>query len=325
MTLPPYLSPLRYPGGKGALAPFIGRLVSQQSQRPTTYAEPFAGGAGAALKLLVDEYVDRVILNDLDAGIAAFWRSVLRAPDALVHRIRTCKLNIAEWRRQRAVYSSHTATDLELGFATFYLNRTNRSGILTGRPIGGLKQQGKWTIDARFNRQDLATRIQLIARYRNRIEIEERDGVEFLVDHLKTSDSCLYYVDPPYLSHGADLYLNTLSWENHQHLSRILSDASAPWVVTYDLDSRVRDELYPRHRIARFRIAHTAAAQHVGEEYAIFSNFLNLDSLAGLGSAGGFAITPKNRLGEIVFERPNRNRPFSVTNSSLAQQLRSRS
>jgi DNA adenine methylase len=319
LTLPPYLSPLRYPGGKGALAPFIGRLVSQQPRRPTTYAEPFAGGAGAALKLLVDEYVDRVILNDLDAGIAAFWRSVLGAPDALVQRIRTCKLNIAEWRRQRAVYTTpHAATDLELGFATFYLNRTNRSGILTGRPIGGLKQQGKWTIDARFNRQDLAARIQLIARYRNRIEIKERDGVEFLVDHLKTSDSCLYYVDPPYLSHGADLYLNTLSWENHQHLSRILSDASAPWVVTYDLDSRVSDELYPRHRVARFRIAHTAAAQHVGEEYAIFSNFLNLDSLTGLGTGAEFTITPQ--IASLKLSRtPNRKQMLEASPASRSR------
>ena len=51
------LSPLRYPGGKVRLAPFFAQLLAIQDPVPTRYAEPFAGGAGAALRLLDEERV----------------------------------------------------------------------------------------------------------------------------------------------------------------------------------------------------------------------------------------------------------------------------
>ena len=254
-----------------------------QGSRISRYAEPFAGGAGAALRLLVDEFVDEIVINDLDKGIAAFWRSILNQSDEFLARLRTCPLTVIEWRRQQSIYQSRSGNDLDLGFATFYLNRTNRSGILTARPIGGLDQRGKWKIDARFNRGELAERITRIARYRDRITVEERDGLDFLRDHL-SDNGCLFYVDPPYLTKGGDLYLDTLSWDDHVSLAKLLKPSKVGWMLTYDADPRVFTDLYPNTRVASFGIAHTAAKQLVGVEYAVFGNSLKLPDLALLGS-----------------------------------------
>jgi len=293
----PYLSPLRYPGGKGALAPYLGRLIAWQHRRPSIYVEPFAGGAGAALRLLFDEYVDRIVLNDVDSSLGAFWRAVTQESERFARRIETCMLDIGEWHRQREVWLKRPTDDFELGFATFYLNRTNRSGILSARPIGGLKQLGNWRLDVRFNREDLAARVRLIGRYRNRITVSQQDALTFLEDFGVDRTDCFYYLDPPYLSQG-DLYLDNLSWRDHVSLAHLVSseDAqSAAWLVTYDQDPRVAAELYPRMRIAEIRLAHTAANQHVGSEYAIFSPDLNVASLDGLGSGlATFINGPRN-------------------------------
>ncbi len=280
-----YLSPLRYPGGKGTLAPFLGRLITSQPVRPITYVEPFAGGAGAALRLLYDEYIDHVVLNDLDPGIAALWRVVFRRTAELEQLIRRCRVTVAEWRRQRAIYTnSEGRGDLELGFATLFLNRTNRSGILSARPIGGLKQTGAWKIDARFDRKALIDRVRMLGRYRNRVTILQEDGVGMVGSFLTARQKTFAYVDPPYLTQGSELYLDTLKWPDHQRLARVLQRGRGSWLVTYDLDERVLSELYPGRRCAAFDIAHTAAVQHVGSEYAVFADSIHLDALEGLGT-----------------------------------------
>jgi DNA adenine methylase len=245
-----------------------------------TYVEPFAGGAGAALYLLFGEFVQRIVLNDLDAGVAAFWRSSIEQTEAFVQLILAADLTIDEWRRQRAVFVAEPKDDLALGFATFYLNRTNRSGILRARPIGGLEQQGSWGIGARFNKPELAARIRRLARYRNRIAITCKHGVAALHETISQNANCFYYLDPPYLSQGRDLYLEAMSWDAHIELSTALRSSQVPWLVTYDRDQRVLNDLYPGCAIAEFRIAHTAANQHVGSEYAVFSPGLSRSAVS---------------------------------------------
>jgi len=275
------ISPLRYPGGKGGIAPFLGKLLQAQGHCDV-YVEAFAGGAGAALRLLVDEYVDSIVLNDLDAGIAAFWRSVFSRTEELAGMIESATVNVDEWHQQQSIYLSQggEGDDLALGFATFFLNRTNRSGILDARPIGGLRQTGKWKIDARFNRKALGSRVRTLGRYRNRVAVCEEDGAELVTRYLDRRH--FVYVDPPYLVRGADLYLDTLSWDDHVRLARTLMGSRGCWMVTYDHDPRVA-ALYPRHRRVEFVIAHTAAKPHVGRELAVFSNEINLCDLDGLG------------------------------------------
>lgn len=270
-----YLSPLRYPGGKARLAPYLARLISAQDPRPGQYAEPFAGGAGAALHLLHDGLVDKIHLNDLNPGIAAFWRASLDYPNQFCQKIFTIPLTIEEWRRQAYIYA-HPAgrDDLELGFATFYLNRTNRSGILDAGPIGGFEQLGRWTIDARFNREALAIRIQTIADMRHRIYVTEYDALDFLASIQDVSADVFVYADPPYLVQGEGLYLHAFDAEAHLELARVLASADFPWILTYDDDPRITSLLYNGGRCATFDIAHTAHRQHVGTEAVIYSEQL---------------------------------------------------
>ncbi len=277
MTVSRYLSPLRYPGGKGRLAPYIASIARQQRPRPTAYAEPFAGGAGAALRLLFDEEVDTIHLNDLDAGIAALWRAIVGHTTDFAQLIRTHPVTVEAWHEARSIYESPRGrSDVELGFATFFLNRCNRSGILTARPIGGLEQQGNWKIDARFNREPLAQRVEQLGRYRRRIKVTQLDARTFLDDLASRDDAdrLLVYVDPPYLGQGDDLYLDALTLDDHSELAQQLKESPLKWFLTYDADVRVTDDLYSGLRCVEFDIAHTAQRQHVGSEYAVFSDAL---------------------------------------------------
>ncbi|MEV0309314.1 DNA adenine methylase [Nonomuraea fuscirosea] len=282
-----YVSPLRYPGGKGKMTDFLARLIRDQRPRPTTYIEPFAGGAGAAVALLHLEVVDRIILNDLNRGIAQFWQSVFSQTEELIHRIQTCDVSTNEWHRQREVYLSDSADGLDLAFAVFYLNRTNRSGILDARPIGGLEQTGNWKIDARFNKKDLIERIENLGAYRHRVEITSEDGIDLMASFRDKKGASFFYIDPPYFGQGDELYMNTLTWADHSRLAKtIAGDKLRYWLLTYDADPRV-ETLYPKHRIASFSISHTAAKQHVGMEYMVVSDLLNVVSLDGISRRNG--------------------------------------
>lgn len=276
-----YLSPLRYPGGKARLAPFFSRIVHAQDPAPTQYAEPYAGGAGAALRLLTDNIVDQVHLNDINAGIAAFWRTITTTDGAraFTELITTTPVTIEEWHRQRAAYqASDTDNDLALGFATFYLNRTNRSGILDARPIGGLDQTGTWKIDARFNKPNLIERVNHVATLGDHIHVTELDGLDFLDTMTQLQDDVIIYADPPYVEQGSNLYLHAFDTADHQALASKLLDSAYPWLLTYDDKKIIWEELYGAERCARFNIAHTAATQHIGSETIVYSPRLKIPS-----------------------------------------------
>lgn len=284
----PYLSPLRYPGGKAALGPFVGDVLEGIRPRKTTYVEPFSGGAGVGLYLLINEYVERIILNDLDRGVAAFWRAVFQRPEELAERIETCEITIRSWWNHWETYKREEGDDLHLGFATLFLNRTNRSGILTARPIGGLRQKGPWKIDARFNRKDLASRVRRLARYAGRVEVREENAVHLLqsTEWLGQQRDSLIYADPPYLSKGSGLYLNSLRWEDHQAIAARLTSWGGSWMVTYDHDDRVWQDLYPACRCAEYRLSHSASSQHFSNEYILFSDSLRVTCLERVGPHG---------------------------------------
>lgn len=275
-----YLSPLRYPGGKARLAPYLTRLIAAQDVRPARYAEPFAGGAGAALKLLINGTVEHIHLNDLNPGVAAFWRASTQRTDEFCTLVEATPLTVDEWKTQRNRYLNPTGLgDLELGFATFYLNRTNRSGILGARPIGGLDQRGKWKLDARFNRTGLVNRLRMIAAFAARIHVTEMEGLDFLSSVAHYEDDMFVYADPPYIVQGEGLYLHAFNEHDHLELAKHLARSRCPWMLTYDDDPRITDTLYGNGRCARFPIAHTAHKQHVGSEAVIFSSGLNIPDM----------------------------------------------
>ncbi|MFJ4030115.1 DNA adenine methylase [Paenarthrobacter sp. NPDC089989] len=270
-----FLSPLRYPGGKAKLAPYFGRLIDAQKQPVNHYAEPFAGGAGAGLHLLHSGKIQYLHINDINPGIAAFWRCVFFDTGSFIERVMTSPIDVPEWWAAREVYDSPAGhSDLDLGFATFYLNRTNRSGILTARPIGGLDQAGRWKIDARFNKVDLVARIRLLRSYAASVQVTQMDASDFLWSLESFGSELLAYVDPPYLVQGDDLYLHAYSESAHLNLATQLAEIRLPWVLTYDSDPRISEVLYSDQRCAEFGISHTAQVQHIGKEYVVFSKDL---------------------------------------------------
>lgn len=275
-----YLSPLRYPGGKAKLAPFFDRVIRQQDPKPTHYAEPFAGGAGAALRLLVDRTVEHIHLNDINPGIAAFWRNVFEEGERFARAIESAEVTIDTWKAARETYlHPDKASGFDLGMATFFLNRTNRSGILTAGPIGGLDQTGNWKIDARYNHEHLAARVRLLYSLRRSVKLYELDALDFLEQIEPLGSDALVYVDPPYIQQGDDLYMHAFDLEAHKQLSTTLSETKLPWVLTYDVHKKISEELYHEHRLATFEISHTAQIQHVGSEYVVFSPQLSLPDM----------------------------------------------
>ncbi len=286
-----YLSPLRYPGGKAKLGPYFARLLASQSVTVDSYCEPYAGGAGAGLYLLMHGYVDRVLINDLNPGIAAFWRAALRQSDAFIDRVETSAVTVEAWRKHRAIYMSPTAqSDLDLGFSTYFLNRTNRSGILSARPIGGLEQTGNWKIDARFNKPELIDRIRALAEHAQQIEVKQEPATRLIVRLNRRKRRVFMYVDPPYIKQGEELYMSTHDWNDHARLAQLLDLSSHPWVLTYDVDQRVR-ALYPNLRCMRFGISHTAQTRKVGSEFLFFGQGLRVPDLLILPDREGQWIT----------------------------------
>lgn len=273
-----YLSPLRYPGGKARLAPFFARLIRAQIPAPTHYAEPYAGGAGAALRLLTDGAVDHIHINDLNVGVAAFWRTITapNGANAFCQLINNTLVTVEQWNHQRAIYQAGKGDDLALGFATFFLNRTNRSGILDAGPIGGFEQVGKWKIDARYNKSALIERVKHVAALGDRIHVTQLDGLDFLTTMEAHATDVLVYADPPYVEQGGRLYLHAFNGDDHKALAEKLQAAKYPWLLTYDDQRIVWDDLYDAARCARFDIAHTAAIQHVGKETIVYGPTLTV-------------------------------------------------
>ena len=207
-----FYSPLRYPGGKGKLGPFMELLIRQTGHVGGTYVEPFAGGAGIALELLEKGIVNDIVINDLDKGIYSFWRAILTETNRFVNDIRNVELTIDEWDRQRRIIDDCSRYSYELGFATFYLNRTNRSGIIKGGVIGGIEQTSNWRMDARFNREALINRIVKVASRKKYIHLYNKDVSSFVQNYLpKYQQNAFVYFDPPYFGKGKQLYLNFFS------------------------------------------------------------------------------------------------------------------
>lgn len=274
-----FLSPLRYPGGKNKMAKFIKDIILENNLKESTYIEPFAGGAGVALYLLIHGYCKRIIINDYDRGIYAFWYSVIHYTEELCELIRTSPVNIEEWRRHREIVlnGNEDVELLQLGFSTFYLNRTNVSGIIKGGPIGGYEQRSKYTIDCRFNRDDLINRIQEIAKYKSKINIYNMDAEEFITKIIsKQKNESFIFFDPPYFKKGKELYNNFYEYDNHVNLyKKIKKIKKHKWIVTYDVVDEIK-EIYHSIDSKEYNINYSAANTGKASETMYTSSNLNL-------------------------------------------------
>lgn len=264
-----FASPLRYPGGKSSMAGVLHDIRLLNDLVDLELAEPFAGGAGASLSLLFGSEAPLIHINDLDPAINAFWQSAVNESEAFLDLLDDATLSIEDWKQWRAVYLNKDASRLERGFATFYLNRCNRSGIIkNGGPIGGVGQTGHWSLDARFNKETLSMRLRKLAKYREKISITGQDGIEF-IESIEDR-GVMFFVDPPYFNKGPALYLNSLNKEYHDLLANKLSEIrDRPWILTYDECPEVRRLYSSWASIRTFSLKYTASARRSGNEVMI--------------------------------------------------------
>ena len=224
-------TPLRYPGGKSALAEFVWHTIELNGFTEIPYCEPFAGGAGVAMNLLLQGKVKSVILNDLDTGIYSIWYAIFNDTEWLIEAINNTEITLAVREQQKKVYNelkNFDAYSHDLAFATFFLNRVNYSGILTGGPIGGKEQKGKYKLDCRFNKQSLITKIKEIAKYRDKVHLFHMDAIEL----LKNQSNIFVFADPPYWQAGDMLYEASVE---HSKLAKVLCESKdIHWIATYD-------------------------------------------------------------------------------------------
>jgi DNA adenine methylase len=275
-------SPLRYPGGKTQLAPFVGSLLFANDLHGGHYAEPFAGGAGIAWRLLFSGQATEIWLNDIDPAVYAFWLSVRDHSQELRERVEQADLSVKEWHRQRAVYTDPAAKTVDIGFATLYLNRTNRSGILDGGLIGGLQQTGNYKMDCRFNKMALARKIARIATYRDVVHLSNEDARLCIARWDKLlPERALINIDPPYYRKGKELYQNHFEHGDHASLSVQVQRLRHRWMLTYD-DTPEIEALYSRITKYRMNLLYSAQIKRSGAELMFMDKRLQLPPPAKL-------------------------------------------
>lgn len=279
-----HITPLRYPGGKGKLAEYIKQVLRVNELFDGEYVEPYAGGAAVALELLLCEYVSVIRINDVSRPIYAFWKSVLDNTDALSRLVVDTPLTVRSWDKQKLIMRNARDYDnLSLGFATFFLNRTNRSGILNGGIIGGRDQEGPWKIDARYNRRELVRRIEAIAAVKKRIKVTRLDALRFIRDGVgKWPDRTLLYLDPPYFVKGRDLYYDFYEPDDHKAVATFVTKdvIRQKWIVSYDNAPQIRS-LYRGQAHIVYDIGYSARSASVGTEIMFFGPRVKIPPVVG--------------------------------------------
>jgi DNA adenine methylase len=267
------LSPLRYPGGKGNFKSLIETSILTNGLDGCRYLEPFAGGAGAALGLLCEDTVSEIFLNDKDPAVFAFWVAVVRKTDVFCELIDEVPLTVDEWQRQKEIYRRCDFSDpLKLGFAFFYLNRTNHSGILKAGPIGGYDQTGNYKLDARFNRVALQERVRRIGIYSDQIHLSNQEALDFLKEHFGSKTRSFYYIDPPYYIKGSRLYEKYFIQSDHEALAQFLSlHTDKNWLMSYD-DVAEIDSIYCERLRYRIGLRYSVAGARGASEMLIASS-----------------------------------------------------
>lgn len=268
------LTPLRYPGGKAKLGAWLAHLLRSNEIRGGSYVEAYAGGAGAAIYLLSNNYVSRITINDIDPAIYSFWQSVTKNSKSFIKLLMDTEVSIEQRERQREIYlNPQKHSELELGFATFFLNRTNRSGIITGGVIGGKKQNGKYKIDARYTKENLAQRIFNISEMKDNILVSSYDAIEF-IKKIPQDKNTLINLDPPYYKKADQLYSNFYKHDDHVRIAQLVETLESPTIITYDNCDEIQ-EIYKNHDSLTFNIIYSSHLQRpVAKELLIYKNII---------------------------------------------------
>jgi len=272
-------TPLRYPGGKAQFAPFIASLMRANGLSGGHYLEPYAGGAGVALELLFHGDATHIHINDLDPAVFDFWVSITQQPEEILRLLADTPVTMAQWHHWRAVLRGEIKVgQAERGFATLFMNRTNRSGVLKGGVIGGLAQDGNYKLDARLKKDVLAKRIEMIALHSSSISVYNEDAHALLSRSRSfLPRQSLVYLDPPYYTKGQGLYRNYYEHDDHQRIALLLQSGEfeVPWVVSYDNVDQIQ-QMYRMSRSIIYGLNYTAQVRYVGSEVMFFRQGLTV-------------------------------------------------
>ncbi len=276
-VMPHTPSPLRYPGGKTSICNMVAKIIVDNDLSRGHYIEPYAGGCGLALSLMFKGHVHELHLNDIDRSICSFWNAILNQTEDFIEKIRSTPVTIDEWHAQRQVQDNKSdADDFQLAFSSFFLNRTNRSGVIVkAGAIGGLSQDGDYKIDCRFHKENLIEKIKRIAKYKHRIHFYNMDALDF-IDHVKKflpKEKSFFCIDPPYYVKGSTLYANFYEPKDHRDIAKKLLKLNRPWVLTYDNTPEIQD-LYKTKRQYLFNLNYSVATKRVGTELLVASDDL---------------------------------------------------
>lgn len=263
---------LRYPGGKAKIFPLIKEKVVENELNNKIYVEPFAGGFGIGLKSMLNNLFNGYIINDYDYHIYAFWHSIFYETNKFINMLDQVAVTLDTWHYQKYIYNNYKCYSIiDVGFSTFFLNRTNYSGIIKGGPLGGLTQQGRYKISCRFNKEELIKNIISISNYKNIVEIYNMDAIQFIDNIIIPRNNDLFInFDPPYVRKGAELYTNYYTTENHVLLqAKILQlPTDTQWIMTYDDCDLIRN-LYCTFNLEKIKLMYTAGKTKEGNELLI--------------------------------------------------------
>lgn len=282
--MPRTCSPLRYPGGKTQLSRFLMQLLKLNKLDDIVYAEPFAGGFGAGLELLFKNKVKSVIINDYDIAIYSIWYAILNETERFINDIININISIQEWEIQKNIYNKSLEEKIysyDLAFATYFLNRTNRSGIITGGPIGGKNQNGKYKLDCRFNKSDLIRKIVRISDYKDKIQLYNMEANDFIDTIIlrHNPNEIFTFFDPPYYEQGKNLYTNFFKHEDHLNLQEKINNLSDYyWILTYDNKDEILS-IYEDYAKYIYSINYSASNVRKAKEILIPSSKVKLDGL----------------------------------------------
>lgn len=265
-------SPLRYPGGKYKMYEYVAQLIKKNNCN--TYIEPFCGGAAVALELLFDGVVKKIIINDYDYTIYCFWDSVLHRTDEFIKMVLQVDVSMEEWYKQKAIRENlDSYNSLEIGFSTFFLNRTNRSGIIDkAGPIGGFSQQGDYPINCRFNKERLVAQIKKIGEKRDSIKVYNLEALDFIDDVISKTRKAFIFFDPPYYGKGPGLYTNFYCHGDHANLAKAILEKlkNRKWIVTYDNVNAIKS-MYSKVNSVEFELKYSLQSKRSGSEVMFFS------------------------------------------------------
>lgn len=280
-----HFSPLRYPGGKNCIFPFMSKFFYENNILGIPYAEPYAGGAGLAFHLLLEGYVEKIYINDLDPYIYYFWKTILNRTDEFCRWIEDVPVDVNTWRFYKEQYKKGIeANEFEIAKTTFYLNRTNISGVLDAGPIGGYGQNGKYKIDVRFKKDDLINKILVIAERKKDVLLSNYDGMFFVKALNRKHGDMFIYLDPPYVEKGRYLYLNFFHEDDHIQLSKFLSKIKKKWMISYDKNDLIL-KCYSRWNMIQYQLMQCTSNRKKYEILAFSDGMLFENSMSELSNA----------------------------------------